>query len=54
MRVLFVFVAVLAVVGIGLLAGMFRRDESLLGVTGLGVLTLGGVLGTVYGFLVAE
>jgi hypothetical protein len=54
MRGFVVVIAVFAVVGIGLVVEMLRRDEPMLGLAGLGVLTLDGVLGTTYGFLEAD
>jgi hypothetical protein len=54
MRVLFVFVIVLAVVAVGLTIEMFRRDRPMLGLIAVGLLTADGVPGTAYGFLGAE
>jgi hypothetical protein len=54
MRILFVLVLVVAVAAIGLLVEMFRRNEPILGLTAIGLLTANGVLGVTYGFLGAE
>jgi hypothetical protein len=54
MRILFVLVLVVAAAAIGLLVEMFRRDEPILGLTSIGLLTANGVLGVTYGFLGAE
>jgi hypothetical protein len=45
MRVLFVLVLAVAVVSVGLLVEMERRDEPALGLSALGLLTADGVLG---------
>ncbi|HEV7654062.1 MAG TPA: hypothetical protein VGP36_04880 [Mycobacteriales bacterium] len=54
MRFLFVLVLVVAVVATGFVVEMLRRDEPVLGLGALGLLTVDGVLGVTYGFLIAE
>jgi hypothetical protein len=53
MRVLLVLVVLVAVVAIGLMIEMQRRNEPMLGLSALGLLTADGVLGTTYGALAA-
>ncbi len=53
MRVLLVLVVLVAVVAIGMLVEMQRRDEAVLGLGALGLLTADGVLGAAYGGLAA-
>ena len=54
MRVLFLVILAVAVVSAGLVVEMLRRDEPILGLNALGLLTVDGVLGVTYGFLGAE
>jgi hypothetical protein len=42
-----------AAVGLGLMGEMYRRDQPLLGVAGLGILLVASMLGAVYGTLAA-
>lgn len=42
-----------AAVGLGLIGAMFRRDQSLLGLTGLAILLTAATLAAVYGILTA-
>ena len=49
MRVLLVLVVLVAVLAIGLLVEMQRRNEPMLGLSALGLLTADGVLGAAYG-----
>jgi hypothetical protein len=53
MRILFVLVLLVAAVAVGLMVEMQRRNEPALGLTGLGLLTVDGVLGVTYGALAA-
>jgi hypothetical protein len=53
MRVLFVLVLAVAVVSVGLLVEMERRDEPALGLSALGLLTADGILGAAYGAFAA-
>ena len=53
MRVLFAVVLLVAVVAIGLMVEMQRRNEPILGLGALGLLTANGVLGVTYGALAA-
>jgi NADH:ubiquinone oxidoreductase subunit K len=48
---LLVLTVAVTAVGIGLIVEMYRRDEPLLGVVSLCVLTGAGVLGSTYGML---
>jgi hypothetical protein len=54
MRILFGIVVAMAVVAVGLVAEMHRRDEPLLGLSAIGLLTVDGVAAVTYGFLIAE
>lgn len=51
MRILFVFIVAIVALAIGLVVEMARRNEPMLGLPALGLLTVGGVLGVAYGFL---
>ncbi|MDN3351562.1 hypothetical protein [Actinomadura sp. DC4] len=51
MSVLFVCVVAIAAGGVALLAWMFRRDDSRLGMAGLGVLIAANVLAMVHAAL---
>jgi hypothetical protein len=53
MRVLLVLVVLVAVVAIGMMIEMQRRNEPMLGLNALGLLTVDGVLGAAYGALTA-
>ena len=53
MAVLFVLVLAVAVVAVGLLVEMQRRNAPVLGLGALGLLTADGVLGAAYGALAA-
>lgn len=53
MRVLFVLVLVVAMVSVGLLVEMERRNEPALGLSALGLLTADGILGATYGAFAA-
>jgi len=53
MRFLFVLVLAVAVVSVGLLVEMQRRNVPALGLSALGLLTADGVLGVTYGALAA-
>jgi hypothetical protein len=53
MRVLFVLVLAVAVLSVGLLVEMERRNEPALGLSALGLLTAAGVLGAAYGAFAA-
>jgi hypothetical protein len=54
MRILFVLVLVIAVVSVGLLVEMSRRNRPLLGLSALGLLTFNAMLAATYGTLTAE
>ena len=51
MTFLLVLVLAVAVVSVGMLVEMQRRNEPVLGLSALGLLTAGGVLGAAYGAL---
>lgn len=51
MRVLLIVVIVVAAVGAALLGSMFRRDDTRLGMAGLGVLITANVIAMVYAAL---
>jgi hypothetical protein len=53
MRVLSALLVLVAAVSIGLLIEMQRRNEPMLGLGAVGLLTAGGVLGVTYGALAA-
>jgi hypothetical protein len=53
MAMLFVLVLAVAVVAVGLMVQMQRRDQPVLGLGALGLLTVDGLLGAVYGALAA-
>ena len=53
MRVLLVLVVLAAVLAVGLMAEMQRRNEPVLGLGALGLLTADGVLAVAYGSLAA-
>ncbi|HEY7101195.1 MAG TPA: hypothetical protein VH573_06085 [Mycobacteriales bacterium] len=53
MRILLVLVVLVAAASIGLMIEMQRRNEPMLGLSALGLLTADGVLGVTYGALAA-
>ena len=53
MTFLFVLVLAVAAVSVGLLVQMQRRNEPLLGLSAVGLLTADGLLGAAYGALAA-
>jgi hypothetical protein len=51
MMFLLVLCLTVSAVGLGLMGEMYRRDQPLLGVAGLGTLLVASLLGAVYGTL---